>query len=66
METTKNYLSSINPWISEMEIYGVVKSLTRISEKKWRNIIYTERDQRVYIRKKTLSMDWNECGQIEM
>ena len=36
-------LVSSNPQILEMKIHGVDKSPTRISEIKWRDVIYNER-----------------------
>jgi len=44
IKTTKHYPSSSNSQMSEMEIYGVVKSLVRKSKIKWKHVIYTRRD----------------------
>ena len=42
-----------------IEIYKTVKSLVRISEKKWRDMIHIKSDQRVWMIKETLSIGYD-------
>jgi len=54
METTKWVIldtSDIQMSESEIEVYRVSKKLTRIFKEEWREVIYTERSQKIWIRK---------------
>jgi len=52
--------------MSEIGIYGVVKSLVRKSKIKWRHVIYIRRDQKIQIRKEILFISWDEYSWIKM
>jgi len=42
----------------EIEVYGLGKELTRISKRKWREMIDTIRNHGVQMREKVLSVGW--------
>ena len=60
IKTTKYYSSSSDSQMSEIGIYGVVKSLVRKYKIKWRHVIYTRRNQKIQIRKEILFISWDE------
>ena len=62
METVKHYLGSSDSQMLGIDIHRVVKSLARISKVEWRNVIYTGRDQEVWMGRKTLSVGWDGRG----
>jgi len=51
--------------MSGMEIHRVSKGLVRISEIEWRQIIYTRRGQRVYMREKHYLLIRIDVARIE-